>query len=150
MKVAERLDKKGTPKGLPILGLLLAVALLAFSYGVSFPLVKFVDGQSSTMHNAFNDLRQYFEQYQWYKNNEQYHGNHIVEIITTLVLWFITMGLAMLVVSALLIGTDPEKEAWRQMGTSPANKKAMVKQLRKDLKEAKKREKLVKRQTKKS
>jgi hypothetical protein len=130
--------------------LLLAVALLAFSYGVSFPLVKFVDGQSSTMHNAFNDLRQYFEQYQWYKNNEQYHGNHIVEIITTLVLWFITMGLAMLVVSALLIGTDPEKEAWRQMGTSPANKKAMVKQLRKDLKEAKKREKLVKRQTKKS
>jgi hypothetical protein len=36
------------------------------------------------------------------------------------------------------------------MGTSPANKKAMVKQLRKDLKEAKKREKLVKRQTKKS
>jgi hypothetical protein len=150
MKDSERVKKKGAPKGLPILGLLLAVALLAFSYGVSFPLVKFADGQSSTLHNAFDDLRQKFEEYPWYRNNEQYHGNHIVEIIATLVLWFVTMGLAMLLVSATLIGTDPEKESWKQMGTSPANKKAMVKQLKKDLKEAKEREKQMKRQAKKS
>ncbi|HVO71256.1 MAG TPA: hypothetical protein VMT24_14495 [Aggregatilineaceae bacterium] len=148
MKATESINRKRAPKGLPILGLLLAVALLAFSYGVSFPLVKYAEGQSSTVHNAFDDLRQKFEEYPWYRNNEQYHGNHIIEIIATLVLWFVTMGLAMLLVSTLLIGTDPEKEAWKQMGTSPANKKAMVKQLRKDLKESKKREKLVKRQTK--
>jgi hypothetical protein len=145
MKDLERAKKRKAPKGLPILGLLLAVALLAFSYGVSFPLVKFAEGQNSTIHNAFDDLRQKFEEYPWYRNNEQYHGNHIVEIITTLVLWFVTMGIAMLLVSATLIGTDPERESWKQMGTSPANKKAMIKQLKKDLREAKKREKLVKR-----
>jgi len=145
MKDSERIKRRRAPKGLPILGLVLAVALLAFSYGVSFPLVKFAEDQNTTIHNTFDDLRQRFEEYPWYRNNEQYHGNHIVEIITALVLWFVTMGLAMLLVSALLIGTDPEKEAWKEMGTSPANKKAMIRQLKKDLKEAKKRERLTKR-----
>ena len=145
MKNLESIRGKKTTKGLPILGLLLAVALLAFSYGVSFPLVKFAENQSSTVHNAFDDLRQKFEEYPWYRNSEQYHGNHVVEIIAALVLWFVTMGLAMLLVSALLVGTDPEKEAWKQLGPSPANKKAMVKQLKKDLKAAKKREKQTKR-----
>jgi hypothetical protein len=145
MKEPERTTKKKAPKGLPILGLLLAVALLAFSYGVSFPLVKLAEDHSTTVHNAFDDLRQKFEEYPWYRNNEQYHGNHIVEIIATLVLWFVTMGLAMLLVSAMLIGTDPERESWKEMGTSPADKKAMLKQLKKDLKEAKKRERLMRR-----
>jgi G:T/U-mismatch repair DNA glycosylase len=145
MKVAESTTKKRAPKGLPILGLLLAIALLAFSYGVSFPLVKLAEDHSTKVHNAFDDLRQKFEGYSWYRNNEQYHGNHIVEIIATLVLWFVTMGSAMLLVSALLIGTDPEREAWKEMSTSPANKKAMLKQLKKDLKEAKKRERMMKR-----
>jgi hypothetical protein len=51
----------------------------------------------------------------------------------------------MLLVSAMLIGTDPERESWKEMGTSPADKKAMLKQLKKDLKEAKKRERLMRR-----
>jgi hypothetical protein len=57
------------------------------------------------------------------------------------------MALSMFVVAAALFGTDPEKEAWKNMGPSPANKKATIKQMKKDLKVAKK---LAKEQQKKA
>jgi flagellar basal body-associated protein FliL len=133
--------KKKRTRGLPILGLLLAISLAGVAYGIAFPLVQFGEDQSETIKDRFDELRDQFAQREWYQNNEKYHGNNIVEIVVALFLWFLMMGLSMFVVSATLVGTDPERESWKYLPPSPADKKAMVKQLRKDLKEAKRREK---------
>jgi hypothetical protein len=47
------------------------------------------------------------------------------------------LGISALVVSAF-IGEDPDKEAFKHMGPSPANKKAMAKEYRRQLKEREK------------
>jgi hypothetical protein len=134
-------EKKKRVRGLPILGLVLAISLAGVAYGLAIPLVQFSENQSETVKNQFDDLRSQFAQKEWYQNSEKYHGNNIVEIITAALLWFVMMGLSMFIVSATLVGSDPEKESWKYLPPSPADKKAMVKQLRKDLKEAKRREK---------
>jgi hypothetical protein len=136
--------KKKRPRGLPILGLLLAVSLAAVAYGIAIPLVQFAEDQSETVKDQFDDLRNQFEQREWYQNSEKYHSNNIVEIITAVLLWFVMMGISMFVVSAALVGTDPERESWKYLPPSPADKKAMVKQLRRDMKEAKRREREMK------
>lgn len=130
--------KKSSRRALPILGLLFALALLAFAYGIASPIDKFAEGQSDTLKGKFNDLRTTFNNYGWYRNSEKYHGGHIIEIIIALVLWFILMALSMFVVAAALIGTDPDKTGIKEMGPSPANRKAMIKQMKKDLRAAKK------------
>jgi flagellar basal body-associated protein FliL len=132
-------EKKKRSRGLPILGLLLAISLAGVAYGISFPLVKFGEDQSSTIKKQVVDLRQEFAQKDWYQKSEKYHGNNIVEIITAAVLWFVMMGISMFVVSAAVVGSDPERESWKDMPPSPADKKSMIKQYKKDLKEAKRR-----------
>ena len=133
---------------LPIVGLTLAVLLAVTAYLIAFPLVDFGREQSDAVDNAYRDLRKQFAGYPWYADSERYHGNNIVEILVGLMLWLVMMGLAMLVVGAATYGTDPERAAWKQMGPSPANKKAVVKQLKKDLKEAKRQERELKRKKK--
>jgi hypothetical protein len=125
---------------LPILGLTLAILLGIVAYGVSIPLVKYAEDNNAKLNNQFDDLRTSFDKYQWYTDNQKYHKGRIVEIVTAAVLWFVMMGTAMLVVSASVVGTDPDRESWQKMGPSPADKKKVAKQLKKDLKEAKKRE----------
>ena len=120
---------------------MLAVALCGVAYGISLPLTKFAEDQDPKVENQFNDLRRQFADYKWYQDNEKYHGNNIVEIIMAGVLWFVMMGIAMFVVSAALAGTDPDRQALKDMPVSPANKKAMIKQMKKDLKDAKRRAK---------
>jgi beta-lactamase regulating signal transducer with metallopeptidase domain len=134
-------EKKTRRRGIPILGLILAIALMGVAYGISFPLVKFAEQQSDSVKTQFDDLRQEFASKPWYQNSEDIHGNNIVEIITAVFLWFIMMGIAMFAVSAALVGTDTERETLRSMPPSPANKKAIVKQMKKDLKDAKRRAK---------
>jgi beta-lactamase regulating signal transducer with metallopeptidase domain len=134
-------EKKAKRRGVPVLGLILAVALMGVAYGISFPLVTFAEQQSDSVKTQFDDLRQEFASKPWYQDTENIHGNNIVEIITAIVLWFIMMGIAMLVVSAALVGTDEEREILRNMPPSPANKKEIVKQMKKDLKYAKQRAK---------
>jgi amino acid transporter len=136
--VVQASKKKAARRGLPILGLIFAVALMAFSYGISSPLVKYGEAHNAKLNTSVDNLRTNLEGRQWYVNNEKYHKNKGVEIITAIVLWFVIMALAMFVVAAALFGTDPEKEAWKNMGPSPANKKATIKQMKKDLKVAKK------------
>ena len=48
------------------------------------------------------------------------------------------MGLSMTLVS-VAIGKDPAREAVRDIPASPANKQAMAKQLKRDLRDAKRR-----------
>ena len=134
-------QKKTRRRGVPILGLILAIALAGVAYGISFPLVQFAEQQSDTVKTQFDDLRQEFASKPWYQDSENIHGNNIIEIITAVFLWFIMMGIAMFMVSAALVGTDEDREMLRSMPPSPANKKAMVKQMKKDLKKAKQRAK---------
>lgn len=132
----------------PIMGLSLAIAVAVFAYFISFPLVEFGRQRSETIDRAYHDLRDYFERYQWYAKNARYHGNNVVEILVAAVLWLIIMGLGMLVVGMAAYGTDPERKVVKQMGPSPANRKAVVKQLKKDLKKLKEQERELKRQRK--
>lgn len=122
---------------LPVLGLVFAFAIGAFAYGVAGPLVKYGQEHSERIDQAAFDLREQFENYDWYRNNQDIHANKIVEILTAAVLWFILMGFGMLIVSMALMGTDPEKDVWKNMGAPPANKKKMIKQMKRDLRKAK-------------
>ncbi len=137
--------ERRTNRWLPIIGLTLAVLLAVSSYLIAFPLVDLGREQSETIDDAYGDLRRQFASYDWYADSERYHGNNIVEILVAAVLWLVLMGLAMLAVGVATYGTDPERRAWKQMGPPPANKKAVVKQLKKDLKEAKRQEREFKR-----
>ncbi len=134
--------------GLPILGLILALALAAAAYGVSFPLVRFIEDRYPDVKSQFDDLRDDFAQKAWYQDSQDIHGNNIVEIIIAVVLWFVMMGFAMFAVSAALVGTDTDRQALKGLPPSPADKKAMVKQMKKDLKEAKRRAREMNRQKK--
>jgi amino acid transporter len=130
--------EKKKRSGVPILGLVLAIALAGMAYGLAFPLVQLGE-KNGTIGPQLDDLRSEFAKQDWYQKSEQYHKNNIVEIITAVLLWFIMMGIAMFAVSAALVGTDPEKESFKYMPPSPADKKAQIKQMKKDLKEAKRR-----------
>lgn len=133
---------------LPIVGLTLAVVLAVAAYLVAFPLVEFGREQSESVDSAYGDLRRQLAGYQWYADSERYHGNNGIEMLVGLMLWLVMMGLAMLTVGVATYGTDPERAAWKQMGPSPANRKAVVKQLKKDLKEARRQQRELKRKKK--
>jgi len=138
-QLSHKKQKSSRRRWLPIMGLSLAILLAIVAYSVAFPLVEFGREQSDTINKAYLDLRNKLNDYSWYAGNEKYHGNNIAEMIIALALWLVMMGLAMFLVSVAVYGTDPEREAWNRMGPSPANKKALAKQLKKDLKEAKRR-----------
>ncbi|GAB4412728.1 MAG: hypothetical protein Kow00106_07460 [Anaerolineae bacterium] len=140
-------QQRHSRRWVPVVGLSLAVAVAIFAYFISFPLVEFGRERSETVDQSYHDLRAYFERYQWYRANESYHGNNVVEILVAVVLWLIIMGLGMLIVG-VAAGTDPERKVLKEMGPSPANKKAYVKQLKRDLKELKRQERELKRQRK--
>ncbi|MCZ7543383.1 MAG: hypothetical protein M5R40_07500 [Anaerolineae bacterium] len=137
--------ERRTSRWLPVVGLTLAALLGVMSYLVAFPLVELGRDQSQTIDDAYSDLREQFAGYDWYADNARYHGNNIVEILVAMVLWLVLMGLAMLAVGVATYGTDPERRAWKQMGPPPANRKAVVKRLKKDLKEVKRQEREFKR-----
>lgn len=132
----------------PIAGLLLALAVAVFAYFISFPLVDFGREHSETIDQSYRDLREYFGRYSWYTASERYHGNNVVEIVVAVVLWLIIMGLGMLIVGIAAYGTDPERKVLKEMIASPANKKAYVRQLKRELKELKQQERELKRQRK--
>ena len=133
--------KKTFKAGLPIIGLVLAIAFGALSYGLATVLVPMIEEQKPSIENDFNDLRNR------YKDNEFLHDN-LIELIFAVILWFVLMGLGTFIVSATLVGTTPEKEVWKNMPVSPADKKGQVKQMKKDLREAKKKAREQKRRKK--
>lgn len=117
---------------LPILGLSLAILLGVVAVMVAGPLLEFGEEQSDGFSKQLNQFR----------NDPQFENlpDDTPEYVTAALLWFILMGLAMFIASAAVAGTDAERKAYSEMGPSPANKDAVVKQLKRDLKEAKKRE----------
>ena len=113
---------------LPLLGLLLAVCFGVVAYVTAPLLVEFGEERSAGLKDSFDEIRA----------NPDY-PEHAVEYIAGALVWLVLMALSMFAVAAV-IGEDPDKETWRLLGPPPANKDAVIKQLRKDLKEAKKRE----------
>lgn len=121
---------------LPLMGLLLAICFGLVAYGVAPVLVEFGEEHNEGLKNSFDEIR----------NNPDYPENS-VNYVTGALVWLVLMALSMFVV-AVVIGEDPDKETWRLLGPSPANKDAVIKQLRKDIKEAKKRERQRKKRSK--
>ncbi len=140
MTNAAKKTTKKRSRGIPIIGLVLAVLLAVMSYFIA-PVVL------DMATNQFPDLKSQIDDFPNDKPMESLPDN-TPEYVVAVALWLVLMGLFMFVASAA-VGKDPERESWDQMGPSPADKKAMAKQLKKDLKEAKKRASQRKKQTKK-
>jgi hypothetical protein len=127
--------------GLPILGLILAIALAALSFGIAKAGIPILEEQKPSVEKQFNDLRNEFEA-------DSFLHENIVELIFAGMIWFALMAVSMFVVSASLLGTSPDKEVWEYMPVSPADKKGLIKQMKKDLRDAKKKARAQKRQKK--
>ncbi len=117
--------KKRNKALLPLMGLTFAVLLGIISYFLAPSLIEYGENQSDKLKTQFDELRA----------NEKLPDKGL-EYITAAVLWLLMMGMTMFV-GAMFIGKDPDKESMKMMGASPANKKAMIKQMKKDLKIAK-------------
>jgi len=113
---------------LPVLGLMLAVCFGVVAYFIAPILIEFGEEQSPGLKDSFDDIRA----------NPDYPENS-VDYIAAGLIWLVLMALTMFIAAAA-VGEDPDKETWRLMGPPPADKDAVIKQLRKDLKAAKKRE----------
>jgi hypothetical protein len=119
--------KKRSKALLPIMGLALAILLGVVAYFSAPALVELGKAQDSDLEDQFAEF-------------EEKYGENTVNYIAAGLLWMTLLGLSMFLAAAL-VGGDPEKEALKTMGPSPADKKAVVKALKRDLKEAKKRAK---------
>lgn len=120
---------------LPVMGLLFAALLVVVSYGLA-PLV--LQGLGSVNDDWDSRIRMD-------GNPEEFVKEYVY--LMTAILWFALMGLSMTVVSAA-VGKDPETKSLRYLGAPPANKKAVAKQLKRDLRDAKRRARQQKRQKK--
>jgi hypothetical protein len=140
MSQVKRPTKKKRSRGVPILGLTLAVLLAVVSFFVAPVLLDMAKDQ-------FPDFKSQIDSFPDDKPSESLPDN-TPEYVVAAALWLILMGLFMFL-AAVAVGSDPERESWSQMGPSPADKKGMAKQLKKDLKAAKKRDRERKKQSKK-
>ncbi|MBN1680631.1 MAG: hypothetical protein JW966_10085 [Anaerolineae bacterium] len=122
--------KKKSSGMLPVLGLVLAILLgvVAVIVGplVVEQLVKYDNNNNGNLERQFNDF-------------DADYDPITVDYVVSGLLW-LTMLALMMFVAAVFVGEDPEHEAVKTLGPSPANKKAVAKALRRDLREAKRRE----------
>lgn len=112
---------------LPVMGLVFAALLVVVAYGLA-PIALETIG-------SFND--------EWnakIRVNSDPDGELQTEFIylMTLVVWLALLGLSM-AIAAAAIGKDPEKESLKDMSASPANRDALIKQMKRDLRDAKRR-----------
>lgn len=124
--------KKRSSRFLPVFGLLLAVLLGIVAYILAPYMVDYAMERNANVNRQFTDFA------------DQY-GEDTIDYLAAGVFWLILLGLATLFV-AIFVGSDPETDSLKDLGPSPANKKAVVKQLKKDLREAQKRAKQKQRQ----
>lgn len=120
--------RKGRSKAfLPLIGIILAVLLGIIAYVVAPLLVEWLADQSDSIASRFAQFRIDY-------------GENAPDYVAALLLWLVMLAV-MVFVAAATIGEDPEKEAFRYMGPSPADKKKRVKELQRELREAKRRAK---------
>ncbi len=133
---AGRPKKKRRSKALlPLMGLMLAVLLGVVAYFLA-PIA--LDGLASVNEEWHGRVYQADDPTTPVDESQEFLPNY--EYLMAIILWVVLLAFAMTVV-AMAVGSAPEKETLKMMGPSPADKKAVAKQLKKDLREAKKRAK---------
>lgn len=125
-------SKKPSPiRGLmPIMGLSLAVLLGVTAFFLASPLVDWARDQEGKIGNVVADME---------RDVPENLPDNSLDIAAAVLLWLVMFSVAMTVVAAA-VGPDPDKLSLQDLPTSAANKKGMIKQMKKDLKEAKRRE----------
>ena len=118
-------EKKSNTKALALMGFALAFLLGVVAYFVAPYLVDFGMSQDSNLEEQFQSF-------------EDKYGANLIDYVAAGLLWLLLFIIVMLMAAAMS-GKDPSRDSIKQMGPSPANKKAMVKQLKKDLRKAKRR-----------
>ncbi len=120
---------------LPIMGLALAILLGVVAYMLAPLALKGVGSINeewrARVYQTDNPLTPQDEAQEFQPN---------FDYLVAGVLWVFLLGFAMMLVAAAT-GPMPEKETLKMIGPSPADKKAYAKQLKKDLRAAKKRAK---------
>jgi hypothetical protein len=120
--------KKRRKKGLiPLFGLVLAIMLGIIAYIVAPYGVELLENRSE---DIARQLAQFRVDY----------GERAPDYVAAFLLWIVMLAI-LAYPAAATIGQDPEKEVFKYMGPSPADRDKRVKQLRRELKEAKRREK---------
>lgn len=120
---------------LPILGLLFAALLMGVAYGLS-PLA--LKGLASVNEEWDQKLRAQDNPATLPDESQDYDVRYRYLLMG--VIWLAVMGISA-TVAAAAVGKNPEKKALKQMRPSPANRKAMVKELKRELKLAEQRAK---------
>ncbi len=120
---------------LPVMGLALAVLLGIVAYFLA-PLA--LEGLASVNQEWHDRVYQADDPLTPTDESQEFQPNY--DYLMAGLLWLTLLGLAMTVVAAA-VGSPPEKKTLQMMGPSPADKKAVAKQLKKELREAKKRAK---------
>ena len=130
MSDMDRRKKKKSNPLLPIMGLALAVLLGIVAYFVAPMALEFARDQSADLDKQVSDFE---------KDPQGGLPAESFEYVFAAVIWLVSFSLVMFITAAA-IGEDPEKESVKMMGPSPANKKAVAKDLKKRIRAAKKRE----------
>lgn len=120
--------KKRRKKGLiPLLGLVLAIMLGIIAYVVAPYGVGLLEDQSG---DIARQLAQFRVDY----------GERAPDYVAAFLLWIVMLAI-LAFAAAATIGEDPEKEVFKYMSPSPADRDKQVKRLRRELKDAKRRDK---------
>ncbi|NDJ77659.1 MAG: hypothetical protein GYB65_15515 [Chloroflexi bacterium] len=127
--MAPRKKKSKNTAILGLMGLTLAILLAVVAFFISPPLVDFGREQSADLD----------EQLVTFEEDNPDIAEYVIDYSTAVLLWIIMFGLSLFFVS-LFLPKDASRETLKMMGPSPANKEAVVKQLKKDLRAAKKRQ----------
>jgi hypothetical protein len=126
-------------RGIPVLGLMLAVLLGIVSYFAAPVLLDAAADQFPSFARQLDD---------WpVEKPYAFLPDNLPDYVAGAALWLVLMAVGMFVASAV-VGRDPEREGWQNLGPPPANKKQVAKQLKKDLKAAQQRERDLKRRKK--
>jgi len=111
----------------PLLGLVMATALGIIAYVAAPYLVGLLEDQSAAVARQLDAFRVDY-------------GDKAPDYVAALLMWVVALAI-LAFVAAAAIGEDPEKEAFKYMGPSPADRDKQVKMLRRELKDAKRRDK---------
>ncbi|MBN2306305.1 MAG: hypothetical protein JXQ72_17615 [Anaerolineae bacterium] len=121
--------KKKKSAWLPVMGLSLAILVGLVSFFLAPALLDFGASQSDSLKRQIED----------FEANPGGLPEKSFDYVTALILWLVFMGLFMFI-AAVAVGTDPSTAAVRTMQPPRGAKSESIKDMKKQLRAAKKRE----------